>query len=239
MTRVGRVAALWRYPVKSMAGESLSRAVLGEAGLPGDRGWALREQDGRLASAKRFAGLMLCRARFVVEPGGEPRPCEAELTLPDGTRLLTSDPSTPERLSRLAGRPLTLEGGGPGRHFDSRPVHLLTTASLAALRARRPESAWDPRRFRPNILIETEGREGFPEQDWSGRRLRAGTALLELGKPTSRCVMTTHPQPHFELAADPGILWALGEACAARLGVYAGVARPGELAVGDEVVLEA
>ena len=64
-----RVAALYRYAVKSMGGTELARADVGHGGIPGDRGWALRETaTGRAASAKRFAPLMLCRARYVDEP---------------------------------------------------------------------------------------------------------------------------------------------------------------------------
>ncbi len=237
MTRLGRVAALWRYPFKSMAGETLARARLTDRGLPGDRGWALRDADGRLASAKRFPSLMLCAARYAAEPAGGAPP-EAELELPGGLRLWTSDSSAAQRLSELAGKPMTLEGGEPGRHFDSQPVHIVTTATLAAMKTRRPESAWDARRFRPNVLIETDGLEGFPELEWSGRRLRVGSAVLAVGKPTARCVMTTHGQPRAGLDADPGVLWAVGEAAQGRLGVYACVVEPGEAGVGEAVLLE-
>ena len=106
--RVGTVIEIWRYPVKSMGGEQLDRCALGERGLPGDRGWALRDEvAGEIRGAKKFPQLLRCAARYVEEPRGGQVPA-AEITLPDATRLRSDDPQAGTRLSDLVGKPVTL-----------------------------------------------------------------------------------------------------------------------------------
>lgn len=230
---IGTVAELWRYPVKSMEGVRLDAAAVTPRGLAGDRAWALVDRaTGRPLSAKRHAKLMLCRARFLDEPQ-DGRLAHAEITLPDGERARTCDSGTAARLSLYAGADCVLVHA-PGGFFDDRPLHLLTDASLRAMRAQAPLD-FDRRRFRPNILIASSD-EGFPETRWLGRRLRIGELGLDVAKPTKRCVMTTHPQP--ALAQERAILTAVVKAGGA-LGVYGAVSASGVLRVGDLVGVDA
>ena len=91
----GTVSALFRYPVKSMAGESLARLELGPRGVPGDRAWAVRDEErGGIRGGKRFPELMQCSARYTDHAPGEGS-IPAEITLPDGTRLSISDEQAP------------------------------------------------------------------------------------------------------------------------------------------------
>ena len=114
---LGKVRELWRYPVKSMAGERLPEARLDGLGIPGDRGWALRDEAaGEIRGAKKMPRLMLCGARYLREPAGDTVP-PAEITLPDGATLTTNDPDVSERLSALLGRAVTL---WPRRPADDR-----------------------------------------------------------------------------------------------------------------------
>ena len=118
-------------------------------------------------------------------------------------------------------------------HRDSAPLHLLSEASIAWLRARLPDVTIDARRFRPNLVIATEA-AGLVEQDWLGRAIAVGDELVvKAARPTVRCVMTTLPQA--ELGAAPAVLRTLGEENAASLGIYAEVLRPGTVRVGDEL----
>ena len=105
---VGRIAELWRHPVKSMEGERIQTAELGPSGIPGDRAWAVRdERRGGIRGAKKIAELMRCKARFLVEPKeGEAPP--AEITLPDRSKLSATDADANERLSKALGTPVTL-----------------------------------------------------------------------------------------------------------------------------------
>lgn len=106
--RVGRVSEIWRYPVKSMAGERLERAEAGPLGLPGDRAFALRDEGaGEIRGARNFPVLVRCAARFLAEPAaGESPP--VEITLPGGERVRSADAGVSARLSELVGRPVTL-----------------------------------------------------------------------------------------------------------------------------------
>jgi len=106
--RVGTVVEIWRYPVKSMGGEQIDRCAVGERGLPGDRGWALRDEvAGEIRGAKKFPQLLRCAARYLEEPRAGWIPA-AEITLPDGTRVRSDDPRAATRLSDLLGKRVTL-----------------------------------------------------------------------------------------------------------------------------------
>ena len=134
---------------------------------------------------------------------------------------------------------------GEGTSFvDLGVLHLLTSASLDALAAAAPDATVDVRRFRPSIVLDTPTGSGFVENDWSGRTLRVGPVELTVGDPTPRCVMTTVAQGG--LPRQPGVLQAIAEhnrlsneiGTFACLGVYANVAQPGTIRVGDEVTAD-
>lgn len=102
------VTGLFRYPVKSMMGERLSQLPLSERGVPGDRAWAVRDEErGGIRGAKRFAGLMNCRAEYDVSPavdGSSP----ARITLPSGESIWTGDDDVSQKLSNALDSPVTL-----------------------------------------------------------------------------------------------------------------------------------
>jgi len=109
MASVGRVIELWRYPVKSMGGESLAIGHLGALGMPGDRGWALRDEAaGEIRGAKKMPILMRCRARYDREPVAGEAPPPVTMTLPDGAVLHSAEPDVAGRLSALTGRNVSL-----------------------------------------------------------------------------------------------------------------------------------
>lgn len=106
---VGSVAELWRYPVKSMRGGTVSQLLITDRGSVGDRAWALRDPiNGRIASAKRFPQLLEFRATYEVEPtmttSGRVR-----IEAPDGQSVYADDPAASELISSLLGRRLRLE----------------------------------------------------------------------------------------------------------------------------------
>ncbi len=105
---VGRVKEIWRYPVKSMGGEQLARCTAGARGIPGDRGWAVRDEIvGEIRGGKKFPVLLRCDARYVDEPGESGVP-PAQITLPDGTHVRSDRSEAAARLSELVGRRVTL-----------------------------------------------------------------------------------------------------------------------------------
>ena len=128
---------------------------------------------------------------------------------------------------------------------DLAALQMVTTASLAALAALAPDSTISTRRFRPSLVIDTArtGAFGFVENDWRGRRARLGGVTLTLTDPSPRCVMTTVAQG--DLPRDLEVLRTLarhnrvetpGLGAFACLGIYAEVATPGPVAVGDPLV---
>ncbi len=106
--KVGRIAAIYRYPVKSMAGESLQEVSLSELGIPGDRAWAVRDEArGGIRGAKKIAGLMRCSARYL-ETQVAGSSAAAEITLPDGGCFLSTDDDAGARISAAVGHDVTL-----------------------------------------------------------------------------------------------------------------------------------
>lgn len=108
MTVVGRVRQIWRFPVKSMLGEELPRCTVGPKGIPGDRGYALRNEEvGEMCGAKKFPVLMQCSARYRSEPEGDTIP-PADIVLPGGDHTASDSPTVGAALSALIGKSVTL-----------------------------------------------------------------------------------------------------------------------------------
>jgi uncharacterized protein YcbX len=105
---IGTVEQIWRYPVKSMAGEKLSECSVHALGIPGDRGWALRDEvAGEITNGKRIPLLMQCSARYREEPGNSLIP-QVDIHLQDGTLIGSDHPQANDRLSRILGKDVTL-----------------------------------------------------------------------------------------------------------------------------------
>ncbi len=130
-----------------------------------------------------------------------------------------------------------------GTYVDAMPVLVLTDATLRRLAELAPASVIDVRRFRPNVVIATEGDNGgdkggdgeFPEQAWAGRELRIGGAVLAISGPCPRCVMTT--RPFDDVPEDRDVLRTINRHANHNVGVYATVVRGGAVRVGDTAQL--
>ena len=232
MTVVGRVVALWRYPVKSMAGEELDGAEVSWPGLAGDRRWAFI-RAGQVHSGfpwltmRERPELARYRPRFA-EPG-RPDASPVLVRTPGGGELDVADPALAAEL-------------GPGVRaikqnrgvFDTFPLSLLTVQSLAGL-GRLASTGLAAGRFRPNLLVDAPGRD-FPEDAWVGRLLRIGGLGMRVDQRDKRCVMVTIDP--VTLVRDPAILRVVARERDTRLGVYGSTVEPGRVAVGDPVELE-
>jgi hypothetical protein len=105
---VGKVSELWRYPVKSMAGNSVDQAFIEKPGMQSDRGWAIRdEQAGELTNVRKMPRLLLCSANYVKEPQGKQIP-HVLIQLPDGSTIHSSEDKANEQLSEYLKKPVTL-----------------------------------------------------------------------------------------------------------------------------------
>ena len=124
-----------------------------------------------------------------------------------------------------------------GTFFLVTPFHIVTTATLAHLKSLHPQSDWDRRRFRPNVVIETEpGAEGLLEQAWIGKRLTLGDARVDCTETAPRCGAVTRAQRDFD--ADKTILRTIVKDTNQNVGVYGTVVNDGDLYIGDKVILK-
>jgi uncharacterized protein YcbX len=242
MTVVGRVAALWRYPVKSMAAEGLEGAEVSWHGLAGDRRWAfIRDRQVRSGfpwlTIRERPELAHYRPRFAVP--GRPDASPVLVRTPSGGELDVADPALAAELG--AGVRVIKQNRGV---FDTMPLSLLTTQALAGL-GRLAGADLAAGRFRPNILVDASGVEApgpgapgrdFPEDAWVGRVLRIGGLRMRVDQRDQRCVMVTIDP--VTLRRDPVILRAIARERDARFGVYGSTVEPGQVAVGDPVELE-
>jgi uncharacterized protein YcbX len=164
------VSALWRYPVKSLAGERLEEVEVDARGVRDDRRWALVDEHGKIASGKDTR-------RFRKLPG----------LLLHSSSLVDGAPALSAPLETLApGWRLVEETGTP--HHDDSPIHLVTTRTLASLEI--PQE-----RLRPNLVLEAP----CADEELVGRTLEIGAVTLRVTIRTERCVMVTHAQqglPH-------------------------------------------
>ncbi len=122
----------------------------------------------------------------------------------------------------------------PGTYYDAFPLLVMTEAALAALDEALPDAGIDVRRFRPSVVVDTDEQPGHPEFGWSGRRLRLGGAVIEIGAPCPRCVMVTR-EVSADIPTDRSVLRHIVRNLDQNVGVYATVVDPGAVAVGDPV----
>ena len=231
---VGRVVALWRYPVKSMGPEGLPEVQVSWHGLAGDRRWAFI-RDGKVRSG--FPWLTI-RERPDM---GHYRPRFVEPDRPDASPTIVRSPSGDE--FDVVDPALAAELGGGVRVikqdrgvFDALPLSLITTQTVAALGA-LVDAELDVRRFRPNLLIEAAGQTAFPEDAWIGRVLRVGGMRMRVDARDKRCVLVNVDPATTE--RDPAILRAIAKHREVCLGVYGSTVEPGPVSVGAPVCIDA
>jgi uncharacterized protein len=239
MQPVGFVRQLFRYPVKSMAGEALERAQIGWHGVEGDRRFAFRRVDNTSGFPWLTAGRLpeLLRYRpYYVEQDTPKAPLSARVATPDGEDLDVEGDELRMRLTAAFGaevRAMQLKDG----IFDEAPLSLISTGTVAAL-ARETGVALDVRRFRPNILIDTLDAAPYVEDGWLGAVLlfgERGRAAMSVQMHDPRCAMINlDPET---AAADPRVLKGVARARENCAGVYGGAFHTGAIAVGDPVFL--
>ena len=199
------VAGLWRYPVKSLAGESISTAVIGPDGIPGDRTVRVRGPEGVRTSRRQYRMLGL---RGTLDPDGRPRINGHPWDSPDALALIKD----------AAGADAWLEASEDLDRFDILPLLVATDGAVAAF-------GRDVRRLRPNIVIA--GVDGLDERDWPGAELHIGEAIVRLDALRGRCHMTTVDPD--TLAVDPAVLRDIVRRFGGKLALDADVVRAGTI----------
>ena len=203
-----RIAELWRYPVKSMAGEPLQIVDLHETGIVGDRVVHVVDAAGRTVTSRTKPKLLGYRATLG----------------PDGEPLVDGKPWREMDVHQAAGPDTRLvRDDGVGR-FDVLPLLVATDGAIAAF-------SYDRRRLRPNIIIG--GVNGLDERHWEGKTLCTGEAVIGVQDLRQRCVMTTF-DPN-TLVQDVDVLRKIYREFDGVLALNCYVIKGGTLRVGDEI----
>ena len=207
-----QVHEIWRYPVKSMVGESMGSADLTEQGIKGDRILQVWNSAGRIVTARTKPALLSHRA--TLGPDGEPKV--------DGRPWRSADVALEVEVA--AGKGTRLARSESEDRFDVLPLLVTTDGMLAAV-------GYDRRRFRPNLVIG--GVAGLSEREWEGGTLLIGATVIGVEDLRTRCIMTTYDPDTLE--QDLGVLRRVQKEFAGRLGLNCYVAAPGHIRVGDLV----
>ena len=268
---VGVVRTLRRFPVKSMQGEQVQCVIVGPQGVLGDRCLAIVDAGSGQVITGKTPGMgpkaLACRARFTAPVFPDHRLPGVEIELPNGTTLSSDAGHVDEALTCYFGRPVKLASAapvqaalvqnrsafleaaalapalGPGSLLDLMPVSVLSASTLDRLAEIRPETRFDERRFRMNVVLSSP-LQGFAENGWSGCGLQFGDGVrLRVAIQVPRCAVTTMAQD--ELPRDPAVLRTLARMNSVDVagrtlpcaGVYATVEVGGVIRADDVVRL--
>jgi uncharacterized protein len=214
MEKIMYVAEIWRYPVKSMAGELLQSARLTKSGIDGDRIIQVQDARGHTVTSRTFPGLLGLHA--TLDPQGQP--------LVDGKPW--QDESVLASVRAIVGPGARLVNDVSLDRFDILPLLVATDGAITAF-------GRDRRRLRPNLVIG--GVEGLDERTWQGQQLTIGDVVVGIHDLRGRCIMTTFDPDTLE--HDPGVLRDIVKRFAGKLALNCEVLTGGEIAVGQAVKL--
>lgn len=205
---------IWRYPVKSMAGEQLERANLSPLGIEGDRVTLVLNGQGRIVTARTHPAML--GHKGTTDTGGTP--------LVDGRPW--TDAAVLTDVRKIAGPRAELIHDHSAERFDVLPLLVATDGAIAAF-------GRDRRRLRPNLVIG--GVEGLAERKWPGRTLRIGSVLIAVDSLRGRCVMTTYDPDTIE--QDSSVLKDIVKRFGGELALNCGVERGGVIERNQDVEL--
>ena len=209
-----KIVELWRYPVKTMAGEKLERAAVGSLGIEGDRVVHVENAKGRVITSRshpRFLGH-----KGSLSPQGE--------IMVDGRPW--DSPEVAAEVVDIVGPGARLVRYDGAERFDVLPLLVATDGAIAAF-------GHDGRRLRPNIVVG--GVEGLSEREWPGACLRIGTVLIGVQDLRQRCIMTSY-DPDTQVQ-DKEITRGIYQRFDGTLALNCFIIEGGEIALGDEVRL--
>jgi uncharacterized protein YcbX len=232
---IGQVHQVVRYPVKSMSGIATESAFLGWHGLQGDRRFAFRRLNDDSGfpwlSASRLPELLLYQPLEVDQNAEEP----THVRTPDGLTLRLRSDELDQSISEKVGSPVELMKLKHGI-FDEASVSVINLSTISAI-GREMEMNLDTRRFRANIIIESNSAEPFMEDRWIGGSLIFGSTetgpMISVTLRDLRCVMINLDPDTSK--ADPRVMKATILLNENNAGAYATVTRTGQISVGQSV----
>jgi uncharacterized protein YcbX len=240
VTDIGSIEAIFRYPVKSMAGERLETAELGWHGLEGDRRFAVRRTEDKSGfpwlSATKLPDLLRYSARY--RDGAADGELPTHVRTPDGDDLPVFDERLAAEIGRRHGAPVEMMQLRHGV-FDDASVSVIgldTVEEISRLAGQDP----DVRRFRPNIVVRLLRPGPFQEEEWLGGVLSFGVGdnapAVAATQRDARCSMINLDPDSARPA--PEMLKAVVRANRNNAGVYGVVTNIGRLTIGQTVFLE-
>jgi len=240
---IGTVEKLWRYPVKSMKGESLAEMYVTYTGVVGDRVFALVNPE-KLSnfpwhSAREQADLILYKPNFVrPAPIDRHYPDEKDFAVsvedPTGKSWRIDDPAFVAHLEKKVGYPLKLRFSEKGMQ-DARPLSIFGASTLDAL-TQESGTTLDHRRFRPNLFVRWQDTTPFYEDTLVGKTLRIGDKLqINIVKKDPRCIIINLDPD--TATAQKEVLLTVAKGHRGCAGVYAAVLREGVVKAGDQIYL--
>ena len=241
---VGIVKALYHHPVKSMGGEKVDETEVVWTGIKGDRRYAFIKSEGSKSeqvnfpwfTGRDYPPIVLYKAKFVNPLDIDKSPVEVET--PDGRVFPVDSEDLREELMEATGINVYLMRLGRGT-YDGMPVSILGVATIESVGKRAGMAELEPRRFRPNILVETpEAVEGF-EDNWVGGLLiigdRDNSPKILVARKDPRCMMINIDP--LTGKQTPQVLKEVAKSRNKEMGVYASVAEEGIIRVGDSIRL--
>ncbi len=243
LIEIGRVEAIFRYPVKSMGGERLEAAELGWHGLEGDRRLAFRRLDDRsefpwLTASKLPAMLLFSPLRRAgIAPGDVQLP--THIRTPDGSEMPVFGDELAADVERRYGAPVQMMQLKHGV-FDEASISVIASETVREV-GRLAGRSVDVRQFRPNVVVRSLRSVAFEEDEWVGGVLSFGDAddgpAITVTMRDIRCGML-NLDPDLASSA-PEVLKAVVRANQNNAGIYGTVTRTGRLAVGQTIFLRA
>ncbi len=234
---IGQVEALFRYPVKSMAGERLAVASLGWHGVEGDRRLALQLFENRTGmpwlTASKLPDLVLFAPQSREDGGDVP----THIRTPDGHDMPVFGEALAAEVRRRCG---TRVGMTQLRHgiFDEASISVIASDTVSEI-GRLAGLQLDVRRFRPNIVVRLLRPVAFQEDEWVGGVLSFGAGddapAVAVTMRDERCSMVNIDPDTATLA--PEVMKAIVRANENHAGIYGTVTRTGQLAVGQSIFL--
>jgi len=209
------VAEIWRYPVKSLAGERINVAEIRADGIAGDRRVLVYNEQTRSLITSRTHPKLLGLKATINEKG---------IVLINGRPW--DDPESEQAIITAAGPHARLIEWEGLERFDILPLLVVTDGAIK-------EFGYDHRRLRPNIVVG--GVEGLAEREWAGRQMRIGKVLIEFAQLRGRCVMTTYDPD--TLTQDANVLLQLVKKFDGTFALDTAVLQGGHISVGDAAEL--
>lgn len=236
---IGIVKSIYRYPVKSMACEKLSSASIDLHGVEGDRRFAFRRMNDMggfpFLTAGKLREMVLYQPFNANEESDSSAP--THIRTPDGREFELDSEDLRKELSAAHKSEVEIMKLKHGI-FDDAPLSLITTATIKTLE-KETNLELDVRRFRPNILVETDDSDSFPEDKWIGKIIAFGdeddAAAMSVAVKDIRCAMINFDPD--DATSNPEILKTVARVNEVCAGIYGSTFKSGTVSTGQKVYL--